>query len=196
MSVPATVIDPKDLKKVTDKYPIVANLAGDEHDLAALTDLDISLVRQVVQQYPEVLDAALRKFESEGKAAEVIARKAQAELVRRIADVSSTANPLEAIDYLKPITRILENADRVRLAERETDKYANLPVIHFTIGTGGAITTTVEQVEPVVDVVSAAEVDEEVQSSTAPEAGELGAAKAALALAFDAVPLPLGEDVP
>lgn len=196
MTLPAVVIDPGDLKKTAVAYAVAATWGGDEYDIAALAGLDITIVRKVMEHYPDVLDATLRKFEMEGKAAEVIARKAQAELVRRIADVASSADPLEAIDLIKPITRILENADRVRLAERETDKYANLPVIHFTIGAGGAITTTVEAA-PGIEAVDAVVVDAggaRAGASLVPEIDEQAATEAALALAFDAAPLPVGGD--
>ncbi len=158
------VFDPAEIELVKKAYVRVAMCGGDELEVAALAGVSLDTVNAVIEQHADLLQLAQLKFGASPEATEVLARKTQASLVRRIADVAAQANPLEAIEYLKPINKIIENADRVRMAEREVDKYANLPVIHITIGAGMAMTTTVIDTPAVVQLEDATDTVQDLVS--------------------------------
>lgn len=94
------------------------------------------LARLECPQFAADAEAARINAEVSGKDIEIQARDAQRKLVSRISDQAEAVDAFEAAELLKPINRILENADRVRLAEREKDEYANLPTFQFNFING------------------------------------------------------------
>jgi len=187
--VPAS--DDTDIEKLRASYLLVAPRGGDEADLAACSGLALETVERLLDQ-PGVaaqLEAARIKAEHEGKTTVPLAQKIALKLLRRIDAEADSVDAAGAAELMRPINRILENHDRVRLAEKNS--YADLPTINFTIGPGHAITTSVARPAP------AAELVEDVTPKAAPSAQPVPAGQhatpAAFVVAFDAEPLPLDE---
>lgn len=135
-----TAYTPAERERVKKAFPVAVAQDGDEHLVAALAGVSLDRVNVIIERHGDELRLAVLKFQGEGKDIEVLARRTQAALVRRIAAVADQVSPEDAAEYLRPVSKIIENFDKVRLAERETDKFANLPVINFTIGPGMALT--------------------------------------------------------
>jgi hypothetical protein len=193
--VPAS--DDTDIEKLRASYLLVAPRGGDEADLAACSGLALETVERLLDQ-PGVaaqLEAARIKAEHEGKATVPLAQKIALKLLRRIDAEADTVDAAGAAELMRPVNRILENHDRVRLAEK--DHYANLPVIHFTIGPAHAITTVVARAgtatELVQDVTPKAQPAPAVERSPVPGASDV---LAALAAHVDPLPLEGAQDEP
>ena len=138
-------------KAVAERIRLVAeydppNMSG----VASLLDLTLADAADFVATHAAAIDATAERMAITGTLLEPKARKlAQKLLDRMLSDVDSL-DPLEAADLIKHPLRIIENADRVRLAQK-ADANANLPVFNFIIHRGGI---TAELLEPanVVDV--------------------------------------------
>jgi len=138
-------------KTVAERIRLVAEYdPPDMAGVASLLDLTLDDAADFVATHAAAIDATAQRMAIKGHLLEPKSRKlAQKLLDRMLADVDSL-DPLEAADLIKHPLRIIENADRVRLAQK-ADPYANLPVFNFIIHRGGI---TAELVEPanVVDV--------------------------------------------
>lgn len=182
------------VEKLRAVYPMVIAREGDEAELAACSGLDLLTIERLLDQ-PGVaaqLDAARIKAEHEGKTAVPLAQKIALKLLRRIEAEADSVDAAGAAELMRPINRILENHDRVRLAEK--DHYANLPVIHFTIGPGHATTMTVLRADAAPELVE--DVTPKQPANAAPVPVAAGATHNALSVAFDAEPMPLDEGTP
>lgn len=138
-------------KLVAERIRLVAecdppNLAG----VAGLLELTQADAADFVAAHAEAIDATAERMALKGELLLPKARKlAQKLLDRMVVDVDSL-DALEAADLIKHPLRIIENADRVRLAQK-ADPNANLPVFNFIFSNGGI---RAELVDPasVVDV--------------------------------------------
>ncbi len=138
-------------KTLAERIRLVAEYdPPDMSGVASLLDMTLSDAAEFVAAHAAVIDATAERMAIKGLLLEPKARKlAQKLLDRMLMDVDSL-DPLEAADLIKHPLRIIENADRVRLAQK-ADANANLPVFNFIIHRGGI---SAELVEPanVVDV--------------------------------------------
>lgn len=194
MAVPAiSTSDEADIEKTLTAYPAVIARGGDETDLAACSGVDLATVERLLDR-PDVaarLEAARIKADHEGKTLVPLVRATALKLARRVYAEADTVDAAGAAELLRPMVRILENADRVRLHDK--GQYANLPVIHFTIGAGHAITTTVARQAPAAELVEDV-TPKEVPSAEPAPVGRHATQATALVVAFDAEPMPLDED--
>lgn len=124
-------------------------------ELAAIAEMTESEVEawMAVPGVLAVLQAAATKAEAEGKTQVVLARKAHTNFLNTIFKASKDLDISEIPDLAKVVARAIEQADRVRLAERDSE---NLPLIHITFGSNMAMKTEVaaraKPVEPVQDL--------------------------------------------
>ncbi|MGJ7508644.1 hypothetical protein [Variovorax sp. GT1P44] len=120
-------------------YPEVAYLNDAEVVLAAKCGVSLAEVEAVLD-LPEMaarLDAAEARAHADGLLVVPLARRVAVKLLQRIDAQADTVDAFEAAELMRPINRILENAERVRLAERTGDE--NLPVFNFIFGAAGSI---------------------------------------------------------
>jgi hypothetical protein len=138
-------------KAVAERIRLVAEYdPPDMAGVASLLDLTLRDAADFVAAHAAAIDATAQRMAIKGNLLEPKARKlAQKLLDRMLTDVDSL-DPLEAADLIKHPLRIIENADRVRQAQK-ADPYANLPVFNFIIHRDGI---SAELAEPanVVDV--------------------------------------------
>jgi hypothetical protein len=152
-------------KLIEGEIPKVVKIAfahhGDRVDtteqLAAIAGVDVEVVQGFLDDPASVtaLVAYRTKLEANGELRPVRVGRALDKAIASIeAELDKGIDGFEAADLAKPLIRILENAERVRLAERERDPNANLPVFNFVFTHGGF---TAEQIHPspvVVDVAT------------------------------------------
>lgn len=140
-------------KTVAERIRLVAEYdPPDMAGVASLLDLPLNDAADFVTTYAAAIDATAQRMAIKGNLLEPKARKlAQKLLDRMLMDVDSL-DPLEAADLIKHPLRIIENADRVRIAQK-ADPYANLPVFNFIIHRGGISAELVETAH-VVDVTA------------------------------------------
>jgi len=138
-------------KAIAERIRLVAeydppNMSG----VASLLDLTLADAADFVATHAAAIDATAERMAITGTLLEPKARKLAHKLLDRMLSDVDSLDPLEAADLIKHPLRIIENADRVRLAQK-ADANANLPVFNFIIHRGGI---TAELVEPanVVDV--------------------------------------------
>ena len=138
-------------KAVAERIRLVAEYdPPDMAGVASLLDLTLDDAADFVATHATAIDATAQRMAIKGNLLEPKARKlAQKLLDRMLADVDSL-DPLEAADLIKHPLRIIENADRVRLAQK-ADPYANLPVFNFIIHRGG-ISAELVEADNVVEV--------------------------------------------
>lgn len=140
-------------KTVAERIRLVAEYdPPDMAGVASLLDLTLDDAADFVTTHAAAIDATAQRMAIKGNLLEPKARKlAQKLLDRMLMDVDSL-DPLEAADLIKHPLRIIENADRVRLAQK-ADANANLPVFNFIIHRGGISAELVETAQ-VVDVTA------------------------------------------
>ena len=97
--------------------------------------------------HAEEIDAEALRLELTGDALEAKARAFALKVLDRMNAEVDSIDLMDAADLLRHALRVLENADRVRIATKQSDK---LPVFNFTIGYGSI---SLEPVD-VVDVVA------------------------------------------
>ena len=128
--------------------------------LAAIAGLDVATVQACLAD--PVSSAALvahrQHLEAQGDLRPTRTARVLDKAVARIeAQLDGGVDGFEAADLAKPLIRILENFERVRLAEREQGANANLPIFHFTFGsTSGFSARQVQPAAVVVDVAAKA----------------------------------------
>ncbi len=133
-------------------YWKAADLPNGEAALAAICGTTPEAIEITLLQ-PGMLaraEAAHIKAEVEGKTMHPLAQRIALKLLKRIDAQADGVDAFEAVELMKPINRILENADRVRLAEKEKDANAGLPVFNFVFNNGGIQATRVFEVDPTV----------------------------------------------
>ena len=138
-------------KTVAERIRLVAEYdPADMAGVAGLLELTQADAADFVAAHAEAIDATAERMALKGELLVPKARKLAQKLLDRIVVDVDSLDPLEAADLIKHPLRIIENADRVRLAQK-ADPYANLPVFNFIIHRGGI---SAELVEPgnVVDV--------------------------------------------
>ena len=121
--------------------------------LASIAGLDDETVQGFLKDPASVkaLVAYRTKLEAKGELRPVRVGRVLDKAIATIeAELDKGVNGFEAADLAKPLIRILENSERVRLAEREHDAYANLPIFNFIFSSTGM---TAEQVRPTAIVV-------------------------------------------
>lgn len=124
--------------------------------LAAIADLDVPTVEAILADPASaaILVAHRQKLEAEGDLRPTRTARVLDKAVARIAaQLDSGVDGFEAADLAKPLIRILENSERVRLAERVQDSNANLPIFHFHFTSTGF---TAEQLPPTPVVIDIA----------------------------------------
>ena len=125
-------------KKMIAAYPQAADMPNGEAFMAAVCDVTQEEIEARLA-CPELLarmEAAKIKAEASGKDITPLAQRIARKLLYRIDAQADDVDAFEAVELMKPINRILENAERVRLAEREKDEYANLPTFQFNFING------------------------------------------------------------
>jgi len=123
--------------------------------LAAIAGVDVETVQAFLTNPDSVtaLVAYRTKLEAKGELRPVRVGRVLDKAIATIeAELDKGVDGFEAADLAKPLIRILENSERVRLAEREQDANANLPIFNFIFSSSGI---TAEQVQPVVIDVAA-----------------------------------------
>ena len=138
--------------KLIAAYPSVADRPDGEQALAALLGVSVQEVEAVfaLPGTLELAEAARVKAEVEGSALEPLAHYTALRLVQRIAAQADTVDAFEAAELIRPIIRVLENADRVRLAERNKDPNAGLAVFNITFEGASMQATMVKEAQHVV----------------------------------------------
>lgn len=124
--------------------------------LAAIAGVDVETVQGFLNDPVSVkaLVAYRTKLEAKGDLRPVRVGRVLDKAIATIeAELDKGVDGFEAADLAKPLIRILENSERVRLAEREHDAYANLPIFNFIFSSTGM---TAERVRPTAIVVDVA----------------------------------------
>lgn len=125
--------------------------------LAAIASLDVETVQACLAD--PISSAALVahrvKLDAQGDLRPIRVGRALDKAVARIeAQLDGGVDGFEAADLAKPLIRILENADRVRLAEREQGANANLPTFNIIFSCSGVTAAQVYPTALVVDVAA------------------------------------------
>lgn len=123
-------------------------------DAAALLGKDEAATALFLALNAEAIDAERRRLEATSDKAllEFEAQQLALKLLRRMGEDVDNLDALEAADLIKHALRIIENADRVRLAEK-ADPNANLPVFNIVFHRPtGAITSELIKPADVLDV--------------------------------------------
>ena len=146
---------------MTQAIPISLKIAFAHHSdnvdtadqLAAIAGVDIETVQGFLNDPDSVkaLVAYRTKLEAEGNLRPVRVGRALDKVFSTIeAELDKGVDGFEAVELSKPLIRFLESSERIRLAEKERDPNANLPVFNFIFSTSGF---TAEQVSAPVVVV-------------------------------------------
>lgn len=118
----------------------------DLQGVAALLGVSDTAAASFVSTHADAIEAEATRMTLKGELLEPKARKlAQKLMDRMLVDVDSL-DPLEAADLIKHPLRIIENADRVRMAKK-ADLNDGLPVFNFVFHTGGFTAELVEVVD-------------------------------------------------
>lgn len=123
-------------------------------ELAAVAGMTEGEVEEWLQDrdVSAVLEAAAVRADAEGRTLVIFARKARLNFLRTIYRESKDVDITDIPDLDKVLTRVLDQADRVRIAERETE---NLPLVHITFGAGFELKTEVVTPRKFGDVIDA-----------------------------------------
>lgn len=120
--------------------------------LADVSGIDLAVVLWALDDGPasRQLEAYKAKLQAEGKTLPVKAHRALNKAVDAIHEqLDKGVDGFEAVELSKPLIRILENTERVRLAERDKED-GRRAVVHITVVNG---TTQVRATLPdVIDV--------------------------------------------
>lgn len=128
-------------------------------EAAALLCMGEDDAARFLMDHAEAIEAETCRLALRGDLVEPKARRLAHKLLDRMAADVDSLDPLEAADLIKHPLRIIENADRVRLASK--DPNANLAVFHFTFHapTGEMKATITPAKDPDVLDVEAKEVN-------------------------------------
>jgi hypothetical protein len=127
--------------------------------LAAIAGLDVLTVETILADPAStaILVAHRQKLEAQGDLRPTRTARVLDKAVARIAaQLETGVDGFEAADLAKPLVRLVEHFDRVRLAERVQDANANLPVFNFIFTSTGF---TAEQLPPTPVVIDIAAKD-------------------------------------
>jgi hypothetical protein len=127
--------------------------------LAVIAGVELETVQSVLSDPASVsaLVAHRKKLEINGALLPGRARRALDMAVDAIkAELSKGVDGFEAAELAKPLIRILENSERVRLAERDDGANAKLATFNFIFTNGGV---TAHQVLPPIEVIDVATTD-------------------------------------
>lgn len=185
----------RDLQLRTQKVPEGLLKAYALHSSTIVSAAELAAIAEMSE--PEVtawlldpdalalLESAATKADAEGRTLVVIARKARSNFLQTIYKASATT-PIEDIpDLDKVLARVIDQADRVRLAEREVE---NLPLVHITFGAGFKMSTEVVAARRQGDFIDAIpKAAEKIDGATSPSNG----AESLGVLAMPVIPLDL-----
>jgi hypothetical protein len=144
---------PKVLKEV---YAHHSEYVDTPEQLAAIAGIDADAVQRFLADPSSAAELVAYKTRLEAMGelrATRTARVLEKAVARIEAQLDGGVDGFEAADLAKPLIRILENSERVRLAERVQDANANLPVFNFIFTSPGM---TAQQVYPTAGVVDVA----------------------------------------
>ena len=143
-------------KSIRDAFAHHGDHVDTAEQLAAIAGVDVETVQGFLNDPASVkaLVAHRTKLEAKGELRPVRVSRVLDKAIATIeAELDKGVDGFEAADLAKPLIRILENSERVRLAEREHDAYANLPIFNFIFSSAGM---TAERVRPTAIVVDVA----------------------------------------
>ena len=143
-------------KSIRDAFAYHSDQVDTAEQLAAIAGVDVEAVRGFLNDPESAAELVAYKTRLEAKGelrATRTARVLDKAVARIDAQLDGGVDGFEAADLAKPLIRILENSERVRLAEREQDANANLPVFQFNFTSTGM---TAERVYPTAVVVDIA----------------------------------------
>lgn len=142
-------------------YPSVADRDDGEQAISAMTGIPLAEVDALLAD-PEVVEkaeAARIKAEIEGKTLAPLVNRTAYKLLKIIHDGATGMDAHEAAELLRPVSRVMSDLERTRIAEREKDASAGLPVFNFVFNNGGVQAThvvcEVSAGEPVIDATAA-----------------------------------------
>jgi hypothetical protein len=124
--------------------------------LAAIAGVDVETVQGFLNDPDRVkeLVAYRTKLEAAGALRPVRVGRALDKVFSTIeAELDKGVDGFEAVELSKPLIRFLESSERIRLAEKERDANANLPVFNFIFSSRGF---SAEQVFPTAVLVDVA----------------------------------------
>jgi hypothetical protein len=138
VTTPAVLAGPALEEAILAAYPVVAYLPDAEQVLAAKCGVTLAKVEAVLNSHGMLdrLEAARLSAEANGDTVIPLAKRIALKLLNRIYAEADEVDAFGAADLMKPINRILENAERVRLAEREKDDNSTLPIFNFIFSSG------------------------------------------------------------
>lgn len=120
-----------------DKAKLLALLTPDSIEAtAAVLEVSPAEALEFVEQHDAEISAEHQRLELTGGALSVMARRYAVRAIQRFNDDFDQLDTMEVADLLKHALRIIENDDRVKLAEK--DPTAHLPVAHIVINIMGA----------------------------------------------------------
>lgn len=132
------------------------DLVDTAEQLAAIAGLDVEMVQGFLNDPASVkaLVAYRTRAEAKGELRPVRVGRALDKVFATIeAELDKGVDGHEAVSLSKPLIRFLESSERVRLAEKERDANANLPVFNFIFSSTGM---TAERVRPTAIIVDVA----------------------------------------
>ena len=135
-------IDNKLREKVRRGYALYSGCTDSLSELAHLIGVTEAELNAALQDplFSVELEAEAVKADFDGQSTVVLAQKTQCNLMQVVFEASKTVDISEVPELAKIVSRVLEQADRVRMAEKQTE---NLPMIQVTFGSDFSINTEV-----------------------------------------------------
>ena len=157
------IIDQKTREKIKKGYALYSVCTGSFSELASLSGVTEAELNAALQDplFLVELEAEYAKAQHDGRLTVVLAQKTQCNLMQVVFEASKTIDISEVPELAKIVSRVLEQADRVRLAEKQTE---NLQIIQVTFGSDFSINT--EVLKP---TKTNAAIDVEARSVTTPK---------------------------
>ena len=142
-----------------DAYALYCKHIDTPAQLAALSGVSLETVQSVLSDPAGVsaLVAHRAVLEAKGALQPGHARRVLGMAILAIeAELAKGVDGFEAAELAKPLIRILENSERVRLAEKDENANSKLATFNFIFANGGI---TAHQVLPSVEVIDVATTD-------------------------------------
>ena len=146
--------DDTELHRIKEAYAHHGAHVQTSEELANIAGVSTEKMQWALDEQLDSLEKYRAKLNASGALRPDRANRALDQVVTTIqVQLDKGVDGFEAAELSKPLIRILENYDRVRLAEQEKNPNAGLPVFNIIFNRAGGI--TVEQVASEIKVIGA-----------------------------------------
>ena len=126
--------DDPELLRIKEAYAHHGDLVQTSDELANIAGVTPEKMQKALDEQLDCLERYRVKLTASGALRPDRANRALDKVVATIQDqLDKGVDGFEAAELSKPLIRILENYDRVRLAEREKDPHAGLSAHHISL---------------------------------------------------------------